>query len=68
VTWQDLKTHFKEFEVERAEVPVEHDGRPKGFGLLRFTTPAEAQRALQTMNHSQLQSRLIELREDTHAI
>ena len=68
MTWQDLRDHFKDFEVERADVPVDPEGRPKGFGLVRFTTAAEAQRAIQTMNHSLLYSRNIELREDTHVV
>lgn len=67
MTWQDLKDHFKGFEVVRADVPLDNEGRSKGFGIVRFTTAAEAQRALQTMNYSQLSSRTIELREDARA-
>jgi RNA recognition motif-containing protein len=93
VTWQELKDHFKDFDVQvsscdfatrapavgtercwkwscnaqRAEVTYDGEGRSKGFGTVRFGTPAEAQRALQMMNHSPLRARLIELREDARA-
>lgn len=43
--------------VQRAEVTYDGEGRSKGFGTVRFATAAEAQRALQQMNMTQLHNR-----------
>jgi RNA recognition motif-containing protein len=45
------------FAVQRAEVTYDGEGRSKGFGTVRFATAAEAQRALQQMNMTQLHNR-----------
>lgn len=43
--------------MQRAEVTYDGEGRSKGFGTVRFATAAEAQRALQQMNMTQLHNR-----------
>ena len=68
VAWQDLKDHFKSVgEVSRAEVMTGNDGRSKGCGLVTFADPSDAQTAIATLNDTDLNGRLIFVREDREA-
>lgn len=65
VSWQDLKDHFKSCEeVTRADVLTGPDGRSKGCGIVVFATLAGAQKAVLTMNDTELDGRQIQVRED----
>jgi RNA recognition motif-containing protein len=68
VSWQDLKDHFKSCgRVVRADVPTGADGRSKGFGLVEFAEVEDAERAIVTLNDTELNGRLIFVREDREA-
>ncbi|KAL7551827.1 hypothetical protein ACHAWF_015024 [Thalassiosira exigua] len=63
--WQDLKDHFRQMgEVDRADVAVGRDGRKKGFGFIRFSTPEEAQKAISELNGVEFMGRPLEVRLD----
>lgn len=65
VQWQDLKDHMRQAgNVVRCDVMEETNGRSKGCALVEFATPHEAQSAIATMNDSELDGRLIFVRED----
>jgi RNA recognition motif-containing protein len=64
VTWRDLKDSFASFGVTYADVKMGPDGRSKGFGIVRFATPADAARAIEAMNGVDLKGRNIIVRED----
>jgi RNA recognition motif-containing protein len=66
VSWQDLKDHFKKsgHEVTRADVLKGPDGRSKGCGLVEFANIEGAQKAILTLNDTELHGRQIFVRED----
>jgi len=68
VSWQDLKDFFKkqcgEEEVLRADVMTGPDGRSKGCGVVEFATAEGAQKAILTLNDTELHGRQIFVRED----
>mmetsp|Transcript_21290 Transcript_21290/g.50345 ORF Transcript_21290/g.50345 Transcript_21290/m.50345 type:complete len:510 (+) Transcript_21290:864-2393(+) len=65
VTWSDLKDHMKSAgEVVRADVICEHNGRSKGCGIVEFETEEGAQKAIETLTHTELRGRMIFVRED----
>eukprot|EP00607_Mallomonas_marina_P008480 CAMPEP_0182416912 /NCGR_PEP_ID=MMETSP1167-20130531/1310_1 /TAXON_ID=2988 /ORGANISM="Mallomonas Sp, Strain CCMP3275" /LENGTH=349 /DNA_ID=CAMNT_0024590089 /DNA_START=218 /DNA_END=1267 /DNA_ORIENTATION=+ len=68
VAWQDLKDCMRRAgNVIRADVlTVTEDGRQKskGCGVVEYSTPYEAQMAIQTMTNFELKGRLIFVRED----
>jgi RNA recognition motif-containing protein len=65
VAWQDLKDHMREAgEVVHAEVIREHTGRSKGCGIVEYATEEEARNAITTMTDTELQGRMIFVRED----
>lgn len=66
VSWQDLKDHMRNegFDVTRVDVMMESDGRSKGCGVVEFSTPEDAQNAIETMNDTELSGRQIFVRED----
>ena len=65
VSWQDLKDHMKSSgeEVIRADV-LTSNGRSKGCGVVEFATVEGAQRAIATLNDTELNGRQIFVRED----
>eukprot|EP01111_Echinosteliopsis_oligospora_P015574 TRINITY_DN619_c0_g1_i1.p1 TRINITY_DN619_c0_g1~~TRINITY_DN619_c0_g1_i1.p1 ORF type:complete len:278 (+),score=119.57 TRINITY_DN619_c0_g1_i1:37-870(+) len=64
-SWQDLKDHMRAAgNVVYAEVFSDDSGRSKGCGIVEFSTRQEALNAISTLNDTQLQGRLIFLRED----
>ena len=63
--WQDLKDHMRSTgEVLHADVLHGPDGRSKGCGLVEYSAPEEAQRAIQELNDTELMGRMIFVRED----
>ena len=68
VSWQDLKDHFKTCgNVVHADVMTGHDGRSKGCGLVTFSSAGDAQAAINTLHDTELNGRLIFVREDREA-
>lgn len=65
VTWSELKDHMKSAgDVKRADVICEHNGRSKGCGIVEFETDEGAQKAIETLTHTELRGRTIFVRED----
>jgi RNA recognition motif-containing protein len=66
ISWQDLKDHFKDagLDVKLANVMSGPDGRSKGCGIVEFSTPEMAQKAVLTMNDTDFNGRQIFVRED----
>jgi RNA recognition motif-containing protein len=66
VTWQDLKDHMRQAgKVIRAEVETRKDGRSKGWGLVEFSSPGEARKAIQQLSGTELLGREITIRADS---
>jgi len=67
-TWRDLKEHFKQAgEVVRADVKSSDNGRSKGFGIVRFGCPEDAEAAISTLCGIELDGRPLEVRPDHKA-
>jgi len=68
VAWQDLKDHMREAgEVSNAEVFTEggaKGGRSKGCGIVTYYNADDAQNAIDILNDTELNGRLIFVRED----
>lgn len=65
VAWPDLKDHMRQAgEVVHAEVICEHNGRSKGCGIVEYATDEQAQKAIETLTHTELKGRTIFVRED----
>ncbi len=65
VSWQDLKDHMRSAgNVARADVMQDNSGRSKGCGIVEFSTAREANKAIQTLNDTELKGRKIFVRED----
>ena len=65
VSWQDLKDHMRDAgDVKFAEVMSGNDGRSKGCGIVEFSTPEEAKEACTNMTDTELNGRMIFVRED----
>lgn len=65
IRWQELKEYMKRAgNVIKADVMEEPSGRSKGCGIVTFATMEEAQHAVNTLNNTELDGRLIFLRED----
>eukprot|EP01026_Neomeris_dumetosa_P001542 TRINITY_DN103824_c0_g1_i1.p1 TRINITY_DN103824_c0_g1~~TRINITY_DN103824_c0_g1_i1.p1 ORF type:complete len:222 (-),score=55.45 TRINITY_DN103824_c0_g1_i1:779-1444(-) len=67
-TEKDLKDMFSEIgEVESADVMIDDQGRSKGFGTVRFTTPEHAASAIQQFHGVQVEERLMTVKYDKFA-
>lgn len=67
-TWQQLKDSFSSCgEIERADVVFDSRGRSRGFGIVRFTTPDQAEQAVEKMNNSTIGGRIVSVRIDRFA-
>jgi RNA recognition motif-containing protein len=64
-TWQALKDHFRKCgNVIYADVFNKGDGLSKGCGIVEYSNHEDAQNAIRTLNDSELDGRLIFVRED----
>jgi len=64
-TGQSLTDHFASCgEIARADVFTERSGRSRGCGIVEFAAALEAKHAIDTMNNTELDGRLIFVRED----
>jgi len=67
-TWRDLKEHFKQAgEVVRADIKSSDNGRSKGFGIVRFARPEDAEGAISALSGVELDGRSLEVRPDHKA-
>ncbi|CAH0473971.1 unnamed protein product [Peronospora belbahrii] len=65
VKWQELKDHMKKAgTVVHADVLEETNGRSKGCGLVEYASQEEAAKAIAELNNTELEGRLIFVRED----
>ncbi|KUF89471.1 hypothetical protein AM588_10005048 [Phytophthora nicotianae] len=65
VKWQELKDHMKKAgTVVHADVLELANGRSKGCGLVEYATEEEAAKAIAELNNTELEGRLIFVRED----
>lgn len=63
-TWQMLRERFRDVgDVKYAEIKTD-GGKCRGWGVVRFATPEDAQRAVNLMNHARIEGREIEVRID----
>ena len=69
-TWQDLKDHFNidGCPVQRAETGQNPDGSSKGWGTIRYANPDQANAAIQGLNGSELDGRILQVRLDNQAL
>jgi RNA recognition motif-containing protein len=68
VTWRELKDHMKTAgPVAHADVAAGEDGKSKGYGLVEYQNNLGAQQAIAILNNTELQGRLIFVREDREA-
>jgi len=62
--WQGLKDYMRKAgEVVYADV-IYYNGRSKGCGIVEYKTSEEAQNAIKTLNETELDDRIIFVRED----
>lgn len=67
-TWKELRPLFDEFgEVERADVVIGRDGRSRGYGTVRFTTPEAASAAIEGKHATELEGRTLTVKLDRFA-
>jgi len=66
-SWKDLKAHFKDWKVERADIINDNWGRSKGFGTVRFNTKEDAEDACAKLNNTEVDGRTITVRLDRYA-
>jgi len=65
VAWQDLKDHMRAAgDVVFAEVLEEDGGRSKGCGVVEYSNPEEARKAIAELTNTELNGREIFVRED----
>jgi len=65
VDWKELKDHMRAAgEVVHADVLMKRDGRSSGAGLVQYATAAQAKKAIKQLTDSELDGRLIFVRED----
>ncbi|KAJ3115358.1 hypothetical protein HK098_006995, partial [Nowakowskiella sp. JEL0407] len=65
VGWMDLKDFFRQVgNVQRADVPMDYQGRSRGFGTVVMSSAEDAQKAIAQLNGHEWNGRRIEVRED----
>jgi len=64
--WNELKDMFtnRGYNVSRADVVIGRDGRSRGYGTVRFDSPADAQQAIQDFNGTDLDGRTLAVKLD----
>ena len=67
-SWQGLKDHMKQAgTVLHADVMMRNDGKSQGCGLVSFASAKDARNAINSLHDSELDGRLIFVREDREA-
>jgi len=65
ISWQDLKDRFRDAgEVVYASVMMDQGGRSKGCGIVEFSTPEMAKKAIEQFHDTDFGGRMIFVRED----
>lgn len=68
-SWQELKDHMRSAgEVTHAQVLTGGDGRSKGCGIVEFAAAQDAANAIATLHDTELNGRLIFVREDRESV
>eukprot|EP00793_Prasinoderma_coloniale_P003797 PRCOL_00003174-RA len=63
--WRALKDHMAAAgEIARADVATSAEGRSKGYGIVEYASAAGALQAITSLSNTQLDGRLINVRED----
>lgn len=66
--WQELKDLAKVYgDVEYVDVPETRDGKSKGFGIVKFANASDGKAAIEELNGTTQDGRVITLREDDFA-
>ena len=63
-TWMELKDSFVQYNPEFANIQLDHDGRSKGCGTVRFKDAETTKRAIKEMNGTRINGRQIKVRLD----
>lgn len=67
VTGKQLEKHFiKAGKVVSARVIIDNKGTGKGYGFIEMSTSDEAQNAKDTLNHTELDGKRIEIKDEIH--
>jgi RNA recognition motif-containing protein len=67
VTDKQLQEHFaKAGKVLSAKVIIDNDGLGKGYGFVEMATVEEAEKAKATLNHTEIDGKKIEIKEEKH--
>jgi len=67
-SWQDIKDHFRSCgHILRADVLMTPDGKSRGQATILFEHKWEALKAIETLNNTEFQSRIIFVQEDKYA-
>lgn len=64
-SWQDLKDIFKDYNVQYTTIKTGYDGRSRGYGIARFDTIEEAQKAIDGVNGTDYKNRTLNVRFDS---
>jgi RNA recognition motif-containing protein len=65
VKWQDLKDVFKTFDLYPTHVDIAMENqRSKGYGLVKFSSKEEADKAIQQVNGTDLFGRPLLIKQD----
>jgi len=64
-SWQDLKDMFSDYNVQYTTIKTGYDGRSRGYGIARFDTIEEAEKAIEGMNGKEYHGRTITVRFDS---
>ena len=66
-TWKELKPIFEGTgTIVRADVVYGRDGRSRGYGTVQFSTPEEAQAAIDQFNGTELEGRTMSVKIDQY--
>lgn len=67
-TWRELRPLFEEVgTILRADVVYGRDGRSRGYGTVLFGTTEEAQAAIDAVNGTELEGRVLSVKVDQYA-
>ena len=68
LAWQELKDLCRPAgNVVRADVMTNPDGSSKGYGIVQFASPGDAAAAIQMLNGTSLEGRILTVKHDRFA-